>query len=47
MIDVWMHVNLSARELFYEVPIEKFLSQRAKVDAEYREGLEGIWARKH
>lgn len=38
-IDVWMYVNLSARELFYEVPIEEFIGQRAKLEGEYREGL--------
>jgi hypothetical protein len=35
-----MYVNLSAKELFYEVRIVEFFSQREKLEAEYREGLE-------
>lgn len=35
-----MYANLSAKELLYEVPIEEFLRQRVKLEAEYMEALE-------
>lgn len=37
-LDVWMYVNLSAKELFYEVPIAEFFSQRSMLEAEYQQG---------
>ncbi len=45
-IDVWMYVNLSVKELVYEVPIEEFNSHRVKLDVEYRNGLEVMRGRK-
>lgn len=33
-------MNLSVKELLYEVPIEEFLSQRAKIESEYRDEVE-------
>jgi hypothetical protein len=38
-IDVWMYVNLSERELFYNVRIAEFLGQRLMLEAEYWEGM--------
>lgn len=38
-VDVWIFENLSAKEIFYEVPIDELLSQRLKLDVEYKEGL--------
>ncbi len=46
-IDVWMNVNLSVRELFFEVPIAEFFSQRSMLEVEYTEGLEVMRRRKH
>jgi hypothetical protein len=37
-IDVWMYVNLFAKELFYEVPIEEFFRQRSRLEAEHWKG---------
>jgi hypothetical protein len=45
-IDVWMYINLSVKELLYEVPIDEFLSQRERLENKYREGLELVRRRK-
>ncbi len=44
-IDVWMYVNLTVRELLFEVLIEEFLSQCEKLDDECGEGLEVMMRR--
>lgn len=41
-MDIWLSVNLSAKEILYEVPIEKIFSHREKIDAAYMEGLKMI-----
>lgn len=41
-IDVWLYVNLSIRELFYEVPIADVLRKQEKLEAEYANGLKVI-----
>lgn len=38
-IDAFVFVNLSVKEIFYEMPIEEFFGQRLKLDMEYTEGL--------
>jgi len=41
-IDVWLYINLSIRELFYEVSIAEVLGQREKLEIEYRSGLKVV-----
>lgn len=38
-IDVWMYVNLSIKELFYEVAIDQVLNQHDTLEAEYNRGM--------
>ena len=39
MIDAFIFINLSAKEIFYEMPIKEVFSQRLKMELEYKEGL--------
>jgi hypothetical protein len=41
-LDVWLFVNLSAREIFYELPVEQVLDQRTTLEAEYQRGLNSV-----
>ena len=38
-VDAWMFVNLSAQEIFYEVPIEELSNLHSKLESEHEKGL--------